>query len=1840
MFHSNPLAQRLVGLLMLSTYLGVSTILPARVYGAAPSVVTADTTLDFYGGTRDGGGANGSGGYFLSAGALTLSNGVLRNFVTKGGAGSGGGAGFGGALFVGDGATAEVKNISFIANGAVGGKADVTATQGGMLNSRNKFSGNPFGGVAGSGFNGRNFNDYGVFDSGDGGAGDNGLGGAFRQQRIGGAGGSGGNGSNGWGTDPFAITALIQAGLGMSSVVLDIVSNVAEITSEFANPLTWNLVVDNAITVAKLAIDTVNAGMDLAQATQALITYHMKLDDGYVGLGGDGGAGGEGGSGDFGLGGGVGGAGGAGGNAAGGARGGYGGSGGTGGAGGFGAGGGRGGDGGAKGNDGSVPASREKAADGDGGAGGAGGFGGGLGSTGSNGGAGAGGAGFGGSIFVQSNGKLTISGNTTFDAGFVRGGSGVAAGAVDGALAGPTGQAVGTDIFVMKGAELLFKPGAGNIITLNGSIADDSAASISLDGGIDAQSVYQVGNGADVHFEDGLTILNGANTYTGGTKIGAGAVLQAQDGVGIHSHSQIVFEGGVLQSSGSFVRGVGSDSTQVSWTGSGGFSAANGDLTVSLFGTANPKLTWGMGDFVPTTSSLVFGSATSTGSVTFTNDIDLGASGERNISVVAGVDSQSVAILSGALSGGAMLTLNGATDEQPGVLVLTNPANNYTGGTRINSGVLRLENAGALPSTGVVTVNGELDLSDAGTGVAGSGNRTIGGLAGAASGVVSMGGVVLTVDQSEDTTFSGALVDGGFAGGEGAQLVKKGNGSLTLNGSNVYTGGTTVTGGSLILGPLGVLASQSVTIGVGASITLEAGGLIPQETALILDGSANLKDPFVAIESLNGGGTLTLTNTEFTVREGTFSGPISQSGSSYISKEGDNALNLAGNVTVSGVLVNAGIVEFSGLSVEVPQVVVAEGANVRTMSATVLQSADFRKSGAGQMLMMGSSNAAVFTVAEGTMVLEGGNARFRDGATVNVGPNGLVAAASAGPGAAASPAPPAPAVLRLVTTGSSNAGLQKIGVLNVTGAHVLGQGGDVLAAGTYNFGGTGTTKNLLTASLGTAREGDINVTANTDFGISKQTSQSSVSANKLTVAGEQTALGVYMPLNLNTIELKDSVILNLFEGSAVNSDVNVSVDSAATLSLNGIIPVAGMDAVQIGSLSGTGTVFQGSTLLRVSSGTFSGRLLVDPNNRQTVAPAEVTGTVGISGTVETNVRVADGGTLTLGGGPGTNESLKGSLTVGTLGSVTIMPGYVVASGAGSVTNAGSLSNAGTVASSMVNSGTFQNNGVVQGAFTSTGVVTGSGTYMSGMQITGGVLKPGNSPGEIISGSRLSVTNATALIEIGSLSVNSITANGTTWANGFGRIVQTTGAPIVLGPGVVLELSGYNVQQPGSTFAFNGSARGTTLKIFDTADGQIIGTFASLRNGASAVNLPDLARRDLTSGYVLNLWTGELVGTGLPWVAGTPAGAGNWSLGNDLLHSSIGGWDSLNANQRAMLTQLNVGERQFQGGTLVKLMLAAPDAEAAKLVLDKASPEAFVGLSDFGLRVGRSHLEQARTMDTVAQEGKLGVFTGWNNYNFGSNSSQNRADYKINHNSGILGVRYAFGGGLAGSVFATQGSGSTRSEFLNVSTEGQTFGFGANYDGGSELPFGVHVGLIGGVFDSNGTRQTNSGLARFSGANSSTFQGAVGGAYRIVSRAASVLTADLGVTLPTSDVDGISETGPSGENLRVGSQSNSSAIVELGLGGAHRVNSKLGVNGRIGVEHNLQSARRDVTANVVGEPTAFGVSTAGLGETHYVFSVGNRYDLTERFNVGADFKGTFGKDVRVGTALFLNASYGF
>ncbi len=83
----------------------------------------------------------------------------------------------------------------------------------------------------------------------------------------------------------------------------------------------------------------------------------------------------------------------------------------------------------------------------------------------------------------------------------------------------------------------------------------------------------------------GTLILSGSNTYNGTTTIASG-VLQAVDGVGLPSTSNLVLSGSiaqtgvgaVLQSSGTFDRSMGTAAGQLQWSGDGGFAASGGSL--------------------------------------------------------------------------------------------------------------------------------------------------------------------------------------------------------------------------------------------------------------------------------------------------------------------------------------------------------------------------------------------------------------------------------------------------------------------------------------------------------------------------------------------------------------------------------------------------------------------------------------------------------------------------------------------------------------------------------------------------------------------------------------------------------------------------------------------------------------------------------------------------------------------------------------------------------------------------------------------------------------------------------------------------------------------------------------------------------------------------------------------------------------------------------------------------------------------------------------------------------------------------------------------------------------
>lgn len=853
--------------------------LVSPIFGwATPSpgtVITGTDTLDGSNGTVEG---SGSTGYFVQSGTLNIQNVTLRNFKTMGGTGSGGGAGLGGALFVNDGATVNIDNVNFNANTAVGGNGGVGDT-GGKLNNLllatssgadgNNGDNSPSATAVQNGGNGRN--GYNAANGGDAIAG------------FGGFGGTGGTGDDGvtgalvadviktvadiardaYGTASATGAASIYTAIATAFTAQ---ATAAAAGANAGGPTTAHLAAVYGTLAGEFAALATDAGGDGVQATldATIDTAYLVamqttayLTSGVAGAGGPGGNGGNGGKGSFGFGGGRGGDGGAGGAAVSAsiASGGAGGSGGSGGIGGFGGGGGRGGDAGTGGANGSSVGTN--ALDGAAGAGGTGGFGGGAGSNAdgtTNGTAGSGGSGYGGAIFVRSGGILNINGPATFNNNHVEAGSS----SNDGAA----GDMAGTDLFIMKGSTITINPGEGNTVTFNGTIADDSAASI-------AAAAYACGQGASLNIESGLVQFNGANTYTGQTHL-AGGVLQAADGVGIHTNSNINFDGGMLETSGVFNRYTGTGSNRVQWEGSGGFSALGGDLTVTL--NKGETLTWNSDSFVPTSSNLVFGSDTATDKVIFTNNINLNGA-TRTILNTANSEDTNEVVLSGVISNGA---LDIGDSTHTGVVRMEG-VNTYTGLTHLKGGKLILD--GSLAST-FVTIDSETTL-----------DNMSGGLAANAD-VTNAGTIIF---GANDTVTS--INNTGTLQGTGKKLT-----ATTYNfndGSDVYvklgTGMLNATGEVVLRDTTDL---DIVNIASGSELRLMGEQLLPNTCDVNLDGQLSLEGGDQIVHQLNGTGTVNVNTYNFEVTDGgTFTGQINATGTQLNASGG--TLNLTNNTVAT-----------------------------------------------------------------------------------------------------------------------------------------------------------------------------------------------------------------------------------------------------------------------------------------------------------------------------------------------------------------------------------------------------------------------------------------------------------------------------------------------------------------------------------------------------------------------------------------------------------------------------------------------------------------------------------------------------------------------------------------------------------------------------------------------------------------------------------------------------------------------------------------------------------------------------------------------------------------------------
>jgi autotransporter-associated beta strand protein len=258
--------------------------------------------------------------------------------------------------------------------------------------------------------------------------------------------------------------------------------------------------------------------------------------------------------------------------------------------------------------------------------------------------------------------------------------------------------------------------------------------------------------------------------------------------------------GGILDldGGGTFTRFLGAGAAGgggVRWNldtddaGSGGFSAINGDTSVTLVdavgGSSPISLTWDLTtDFIQSGYALMFGSSTATNKLTFTNNIaldnGLGNYNARQIHVFDNTSSSGdVASLSGTITGTVQSDL---LKTGGGVLELTGN-NNFAGNTLVSAGTLLVNNtAGNGTGTGTVVVFSGATL--------GGGGSVGGNLLVQSGGTLAPGNSPGRLTVAGETVFnSGSIfsieLNGTTAGTEYDQLKINSGGSVNLGNATL-----------------------------------------------------------------------------------------------------------------------------------------------------------------------------------------------------------------------------------------------------------------------------------------------------------------------------------------------------------------------------------------------------------------------------------------------------------------------------------------------------------------------------------------------------------------------------------------------------------------------------------------------------------------------------------------------------------------------------------------------------------------------------------------------------------------------------------------------------------------------------------------------------------------------------------------------------------------------------------------------------------------------------------------------------------------------------------------------
>ncbi|EBI9515436.1 AIDA autotransporter-like protein ShdA [Salmonella enterica] len=814
-----------------------------------------------------------------------------------------------------------------------------------------------------------------------------------------------------------------------------------------------------------------------------------------------------------------------------------------------------------------------------------------------------------------------------------------------------------------------------------------------------------------------------------------------------------------------------------------------------------------------------------------------------------------------------------------GTLIL-NAENTYTGGTTISGGTLVATNVDALGS-GDVTDDATLELNTGGTfdnAISGSGQvvksgdgaLTLSGANSYSGGTLISDGTLVasnvealgTGDVTDNATLAlntGGTFDNAISGS--GNVVKSGDGTLTLSGSNTYTGGTLISDGTLVASNVEALGTGDVTN--DATLALNTGGDFTNN----ISGSGQVVksgDDTLTLSGANSytGGTLISSGTLVATNvDALGSGDVTDNATLELNTGGtfDNAISGSGNVVKSGAdtLTLSGSNSYTGGTTISGGTLVAS--NVEALgTGDVTNNATLELNTGGDFINNIGGTGRVEKSGDETLTLSGSNS-YTGGTTISGGTLVASNVEALGTGDVTNNA-----TLELNTGGDfiNNIGgtgrVEKSGddTLTLSGSNTYTGGtlinGGTLVASNVEALGTGDVTDNATLALNTGGTFD-NAISGSGQVVKSGDETLTLSGTNSYTGGTTISGGTLVATNVEALgsgDVTDDATLELNTGgtfdNAISGSGQVVKSGDDVLTLSGANSYSGGTLISDGTLVasnvealGTGDVTNNATLALNTGGDFtnnisgSGQVVKSGDDTLTLSGANsYTGGTTISGgtLVATNVDA-------LGTGDVTNSSTLELNTGGTFDNAISGSGQVVKSGDETLTLSGSntytggtLISGGTLVATNVDAlgtGDVTDNATLElntgGTFDN--VISGSGQVVKSGDDTL-TLSGANSytGGTLISGGTLVATSVEAL---GS---GDVTNNATLELNtggDFDNAISGSGQVVKSGD-ETLTLSGANSYTGGTTIS-GGTLVASNVEALGSGD---IDNYASLQLNAS------------------------------------------------------------------------------------------------------------------------------------------------------------------------------------------------------------------------------------------------------------------------------------------------------------------------------------------------------------------------------------------------------------------------